>query len=108
MTRVRYLGPPKTTKLPWKPEHPILTRRNDHLKVGVANRYSIEALPLRAVRGSLTPRQKGGTSNDIDLQRHDCPRDADAQSVDPVAAISASSNSTKTNVTTASEIVRRG
>jgi hypothetical protein len=105
--KVRYLGR-KFCTVTHSVEHPALTRRNDRLKFGSANRVSFAALPLQAVRGMRIPWATGGTFDGHDFQRHDCPRDADAQSVDPVAAISASSNSTKTNVTTASEIVRRG
>lgn len=104
--KVRYLGP-KFCTVTHSPEHPALTRRNKRLRFDSANRCSIEALPSRAVRGILAPRQTGGTCNGIDFQRHDCLRDAGAPSVDPVAAVSASSKSTTINVTPASEIIRR-
>lgn len=105
--KVRYLGP-KLYTVTHSPEHPALTRRNDRLRFGSANRCLIEALPSRAVRGILAPRQTGGTCNSIDFQRHDSLRDVGARSVDPVDAVSAFSNSTIVNVTPASEIIRCG
>jgi hypothetical protein len=56
--KIRYLGPPKRSALPHKPQHPALTRRNDALRFTMRTESRSQLSRLGLSEGFWSPGKK--------------------------------------------------